>query len=383
MTKPALLVCFHTASNTGYAIEPLEITFFETASEIAGGCELVHLGYKHYNRGKPRWAEGKTDNFVVVDYHDTSKDSLDAIAEYIRENNIRTVLAFDLGVGAAVIKAFRSGGATHLISYYGAPMSSINSGIKLLFKRIQVSLTKNKPDHFIFESYGMQKTATHGRGIKATHTSVVHLGIDVDSHTAYKDKSYVYSAMNIPVERKIIFYAGHMEERKGVHVIINAAAEIINKMHCSDSHFLICGNREGEQLVFDKLYKGTEAENFITFAGYRDDIPQLMPGCYAGVIASTGWDSFPRSSLEMAAAGLPLLVSDLAGINETVEHGVTGLLFKPGDHIDLADKLIYLLSKPDAREQLSNASVKRVQDNFTLDIQKRNLRRVIESVVKS
>jgi glycosyltransferase involved in cell wall biosynthesis len=146
---------------------------------------------------------------------------------------------------------------------------------------------------------------------------------------------------------------------------------------------LICGNRKGEELVFDKLYKGTEAENFITFAGYRDDISELMPGCYAGVIASTGWDSFPRSSLEMAAAGLPLLVSDLAGINETVEHGVTGLLFKPGDHIDLADKLTYLLSKPDAREQLSNASVKRVHENFTLDIQKHNLRRVIESVVKS
>ena len=382
MTKPAFLICFLTASNTGYAIEPLEITFFDIVIEIAGSCELVHLGYKHYKRGKPRWAEGKTDNFVVVDYHDTSKDSLDAIAKYVRENNIKTVLALDLGVGIAVIKAFRDGGVKHIISYYGAPMSAINSGIKLFLKRIQIFLTKNKPDHFIFESYGMQKTATHGRGIKTSHTSVVHLGIDVDCYSAYKDKSYVYTTMGIPKNRKIIFYAGHMEKRKGVHVIIKSASECINKRHRDDLHFLICGNRKGEEAVFDKFYKDTDAENFITFAGYRDDIPLLMSGCYAGVIASTGWDSFPRTSLEMAASGLPLLVSDLPGINETVDDGVTGLLFKPGDHIDLADKLIYLLSRPDTRDQFSNASIKRVHGSFTLDIQKRNLRRVVENIVE-
>ena len=382
MSKSAFLICFHTASNTGYAIEPLEITFYDLICEITGNRELVFLGYKNLNRGRPRWAKEKTDNFVAVDYSDTSKRNYSAIAQYLRMNNIESVLAFDLGVGTGVIKAFKDGGAKHIISYYGAPMSSLNSGIKLLLKRTQVSLTSNKPDHFIFESYGMQKTATHGRGIKTANTSVVNLGIDVDSYSAHKDKSYVYKAMGIPQERKIFFYAGHMEERKGVHVIINAASELINNKHRNDLHFLICGNREGEDAIFDKLYKGTEAENFITFAGYRSDLPQLMSGCYTGIIASTGWDSFPRSSLEMASAGLPLVVSDLAGLNETIDHGVTGLLFKPGDHIDLTEKLIYLLWNPDIREQFSDASIKRVYGSYTLEIQKRNLKRVIESVVR-
>ena len=226
MTKPAFLICFLTASNTGYAIEPLEITFFDIVIEIAGSCELVHLGYKHYKRGKPRWAEGKTDNFVVVDYHDTSKDSLDAIAKYVRENNIKTVLALDLGVGTAVIKAFRDGGAKHIISYYGAPMSAINSGIKLFLKRIQVSLTKNKPDHFIFESYGMQKTATHGRGIKTSHTSVVHLGIDVDCYSAYKDKSYVYTPWVFPRNEKSFSMQATWKKEREYMSSFNAASEM-------------------------------------------------------------------------------------------------------------------------------------------------------------
>jgi glycosyltransferase involved in cell wall biosynthesis len=382
MPKPAFLICFHTASNTGYAIEPLEITFYEVIREISGSSELVHLGYRNFNRGRPKWAKGETDNFVALDYSDTSNDALKAISEYIRKNNIQSVLAFDLGVGAGVIKAFRGAGVKHIISYYGAPMSSIHSGVKLLFKRTEVFLTRNKPTHYIFESCGMQKTATHGRGVRTANTSVVRLGIDVDSYSAPNDRSYVYRAFGIPFERRIVFYAGHMEERKGVRVIIKAAAELVNKRHFNGLHFLICGNRHGEEAVFDTIFKDTEAENFVTFGGYRDDIPQLMAGCYAAVIPSTGWDSFPRSSLEMAAAGLPLLVSDLPGLNETILDGVTGLLFRPGDHSDLADKLLFIYSEPEARDQFSSASVRRVLENFTLDIQKQNLRRAIQSVVE-
>jgi len=60
------------------------------------------------------------------------------------------------------------------------------------------------------------------------------------------------------------------------------------------------------------------------FGGYRSDLDLLQRGCYAGVIASTGWDSFARSGLEMQASGLPVLVSDLRGLREVMEHDVSG-----------------------------------------------------------
>jgi len=147
-------------------------------------------------------------------------------------------------------------------------------------------------------------------------------------------------------------------------------------------HFLICGNRNEEEKVFDNLYKGSAAEDHITFGGYRNDISEIIPGCYIAVIASTGWDSFPRSSLEMAAAGLPLLVSDLAGLKETVEPGTTGMLFRTGDFTDLADTIEYMLDNPEQREQFSRNSIKRVRSGFTLEIQKQGLIKVIQNVIK-
>jgi len=125
----------------------------------------------------------------------------------------------------------------------------------------------------------------------------------------------------------------------------------------------------GEERPFDSIYKGTNPENHITFGGYREDIPNIMVYCFLGVIASTGWDSFPRSSLEMAAAELPILVSELPGLNETIDPGITGLRFQPKNHIDLANKIEYPSNNLAEREQLAKNAVIRVRENFSLEIQ--------------
>lgn len=377
------LICFHVQANAGYAIEPLEIAFFDVAASIIGDEGHIHFGYKNFDNGTPRWLNGRTASLVELSYYDMNRTQLDRLSNYIQMNRIKHVLAFDLPVGARIIRAFRDGGVKNILSYYGAPMSSINHGIKLLIKRIQVMYTQDKPDYFIFESHGMQMTATHGRGINPKVTSVVRLGIDVENFSSNMDKTTVYKEFNIPAHRKIIFYAGHMEKRKGVDVIVKAAATLVNQRNRDDLHFLFCGNRPKEESVFQHLYKATPAEDHITFGGYRNDIPELMAGCYAAVIASTGWDSFPRSSLEMAAAGLPLIVSDIAGLNETIEDKQTGLLFTSGNHVDLADKLEFLADNTETRNAYSEKGKTRVKNNFTLEIQKNNLIRTISHALKS
>jgi len=376
------LICFHVQANAGYAIEPLEIAFYEAILQIVGDEKKIHLGYRNYRKGEPKWLKEKSVHLVELSYNDMNKQQLDSLSEYLRANRIEHILAFDLSPEAKITRAFRKGGAKNIFSYYGAPMSPINHGFKLLLKRLQIKLMPHKPDYFIFESYGMEKTATHGRGISPDSTSVVRLGIDVDRFSGHSDKATVYNAFGIPRHRKIIFYAGHMEKRKGVDVIVKAAATLVNERNRNDLHFLICGNRNNEETMFDRLYTGTQAEDYITFGGYRSDIPELMAGCYAAVIASTGWDSFPRSSLEMAAAGLPLIVSDLAGLNETIENMETGLLFATGDHLDLADKIEFLADNIDTRNLYSTKGIDRVKKYFTIDIQRDNLIKTLRDRIR-
>ena len=119
----------------------------------------------------------------------------------------------------------------------------------------------------------------------------------------------------------------------------------------------------------------------MTFGGYRDDVEKILPGCSIGVIASTGWDSFTMSSLEMSSSGLPLVVSNLQGLAETVDHGTTGFVFKPGDHYELADRILYLLENRQKLKDFSAKSRERVLKRFTKERQISVMYQTINSMV--
>jgi glycosyltransferase involved in cell wall biosynthesis len=100
-----------------------------------------------------------------------------------------------------------------------------------------------------------------------------------------------------------------------------------------------------------------------------------------GVIASTGWDSFTVSSLEIAATAVPLVVSKLLGLEETVLHNETGLHFPPGDHVALADAISALADNDDRRRALGVAARARVLEQFTTDHQVASLAHTLSRFV--
>ena len=119
---------------------------------------------------------------------------------------------------------------------------------------------------------------------------------------------------------------------------------------------------------------------YVTFGGYRDDIHKIMPSCYLGVIASTGWDSFTMSSIEMASCGLPLIASKLQGLREAVDDNVTGYVFPPGDHVNLSKRIMELVDNPDKWSQMSKAARKRILSGFSIDQQILKLVDIISSM---
>ena len=99
------------------------------------------------------------------------------------------------------------------------------------------------------------------------------------------------------------------------------------------------------------------------------------------MIMSTGWDSFPRTGMEVQASGLPLIVSDLRGIRESVQDGVTGLILKAGDADALANAMGRLLEDRAWRDRLSRQARLRIEQGFTLNKQLSALTEVVRRVV--
>jgi glycosyltransferase involved in cell wall biosynthesis len=368
-----IVLCFHTPTNTGYAIGPQEALFFRAATEVVGAEERVHLWYKSID-GAPDSVPASSNKVCAFDLLDKSRDNQKRLYSYVKENNLKIFLGYDAPVKSPLYRAMRAGGMRTVVSHQGAPLSSLQRGVKLFAKRCEMAMNRSGPDLFILQSIGMQDTAVYGRGIPLNKTCVIHTGVDICKNSVEFDPDYSpYELFSIPRDRKIVFYSGHFEERKGVQVIVRAAIELIDGRGESGWHFLLFGNQPGEDKRIQDILVGTKAADHVTLGGYRRDLHKIRPHCYLGTVATTGWDSFPRSTIEMQASGLPTMVSNLPGVNETIIDGHTGFLFEPNNHKRLADLYSKVGGDPVLRETLSSNARDRIVREFTVEIQQQTI----------
>lgn len=88
-------------------------------------------------------------------------------------------------------------------------------------------------------------------------------------------------------------------------------------------------------------------------------------------------EAFGVSVIEAMAAGLPVVAGRSGGIVESVVDGETGILFEPGDIIAQKDAFIRLASKPELRKSLGRSGWSIVHDNFSLEQERKNLKKIL------
>jgi glycosyltransferase involved in cell wall biosynthesis len=108
----------------------------------------------------------------------------------------------------------------------------------------------------------------------------------------------------------------------------------------------------------------------VQVCGPRSDVPDLLAGADVFALASQS-EGGPISILEAMAAGLPVIASDVGGVGEIVDDGVTGLLVTPGDPDALAAALQRVLDDAELRRRLGAAGRRRAAERFDVGAQRR------------
>jgi glycosyltransferase involved in cell wall biosynthesis len=363
--RNGILVMIPYPATVGFAIGRLISVFYEVCLTLTGDRRHVHFAFSGSNRGECPDLPDDFGNLVAFNHGNFTDGDLEHLVRYVADNDVGCILGLDLQVGARWLKSVRRAGARTVVAYWGAPMSSPQSPPKLAIKRLEVRLLhRHRPDLFVFESAAMQRLAVNGRGVPAQQTAVIPTGVDVARFRPLPEcAGLVYQRFRIPSERKIVAFMGHLHERKGVRVLLRAVACAVRDRGRRDIHALLLGDRPGEAQQFEDEW--APIRDYVTFGGYQQDVVGLLAGCYAGCIPSTGWDSFPMSSIEMQACGLPVIVSDLQGTPETIENGVTGLVAPAGDADALASAILALVDDPAQRAQMSAAARHRIETSLS------------------
>jgi glycosyltransferase involved in cell wall biosynthesis len=101
----------------------------------------------------------------------------------------------------------------------------------------------------------------------------------------------------------------------------------------------------------------------IIFAGSRDDMEDVYAAFDVFVLPSHR-EGFPRSAMEAAATGLPVIATDIRGCRQVVSHGDTGLLVPLNDPVRLAEAIEKLAGDADLRRRMGDAGRRKAEAEF-------------------
>ena len=172
-------------------------------------------------------------------------------------------------------------------------------------------------------------------------------------------KSFAISVEK-PTDRKVVTMVARFSEHKNQQTLIEAARLLDESIHIQ---FV------GEGALRASLENRVAAYNLqgrIHFLGLRKDVPAILKASHIGVLSSN-WEGMPLSAIEVMAAEIPFIGSNVPGIADLVEADPSaGLLFENNDAQQLANHITHLLSD-DAYYNQRAAACKKQAAQYGID----------------
>jgi glycosyltransferase involved in cell wall biosynthesis len=143
-----------------------------------------------------------------------------------------------------------------------------------------------------------------------------------------------------------------------------AAAERVREKH-PEVVFVVVGGSDPEKadaIAPEDLAAAGRRGHFI-FAGDRDQMQRVYAAFDIFVLPSYR-EGFPRSAMEAAACGLPVIATDIRGCRQVVTNGQSGLLVPLHDPARLADAIEKLVVDPGLRQRMGAAGRRKAEAEF-------------------
>jgi L-malate glycosyltransferase len=166
-----------------------------------------------------------------------------------------------------------------------------------------------------------------------------------------------------PQTQTIIGTAARLSEAKGLTYLLQAFARVAQKK--SALRLVIAGVGELEQQLKQQAQDLGISDRTI-FTGYVNNLPELM-SLFSFFVLPSLQEACSLACAEAMAQQKAVIGTNIGGIVEQVSDGQTGFIIPPQDVDSLADKLQYLLDRPELVDEFARNGRKRYEEYFALD----------------
>lgn len=198
-------------------------------------------------------------------------------------------------------------------------------------------------------------------GLPYDKINVVPNGVNMTSFNGV-ERDYIFRRRFAMDNEKIILFMGRLVYEKGVQHLIAAMPKILEGYH--DTKLVIAGKGG----MIDELKAQAETLGIsqkVYFAGYLSgkDVQKMYKAADISVFPST-YEPFGIVALEAMLSERPVVVSDIGGLNEIVQHRENGMKCYAGNANSIADSILELLYNPELCANITKKAKTKVRNEY-------------------
>jgi len=304
----------------------------------------------------------RTDGFPVHLLSDRRRFDAAFLARtvrLVRKERVRLILSHGFSTGVAARLAGALGGApVRLLAEHSTGERDMTPA-RHRVNRLLAPLTTA----WVSVAHGQRAYLTETKGIPGDRIRVIPNGIDPAPYRPAGARERIRAELGIAPAAPVAGMLAVLRPEKDARTFLLAARFVADDL--PDARFLLVGDGP-EQADLAREAHALNLDGRAVLAGRRDDVPDVLSAFDVSVLCSTDVETFPLAFLESMASGLPLIGTRVGGLPEMIEPERNGLLVRPRDPRGLADALLRVLSDRDLARRWGEASLARVEREFTL-----------------
>ncbi|MEC1739549.1 N-acetyl-alpha-D-glucosaminyl L-malate synthase BshA [Schinkia azotoformans] len=182
----------------------------------------------------------------------------------------------------------------------------------------------------------------------------------IDDRVYYRrERPTIRHSYGIQEDEKVIIHISNFRQVKRVPDVIDAFALIEKHVKAK---LLLVGDGP-EFTVVCKKVKQLGLQNRVHFLGKQENVEEIL-SCSDLLLLLSEKENFGLTLLEAMACRVPCIGTNIGGIPEVIEDGVSGYICELGDVATVADKAITLLSDRELHKKMSHQALLRAKEIF-------------------
>lgn len=223
-----------------------------------------------------------------------------------------------------------------------------------LAKRVGSLLSYTIIPHRVTTASNFVRNHLIERGVPPTHVATVYPVVKLEP---WNRPSTLRDELKLAQNDVVVGCVAVMRAKKGHRALVDAMEPLIRSR--PNLHLVFVG---GGSPVFEELQAYIAQKQLgrrVHLLGRRTDVPNMLAGFDLFALA-TEQEASGTVFVEAAAAGLAVVGTDVDGVPEMMENGVTGLLVPLHDQAALTNALSTLINDPDLRARMGKEGRRRV-----------------------